>query len=158
MSGVASQITSVPIACSTVGSNADHRKHQRSASLAFVWGIHRWPVNSPHKRPVTRKMFPFDDVIVMIWHIGDPCFRQVRQYNALTWRNRMINISKILTVDPYEDEMSNIFYWHLFPRVLDNMSALVRATAWRRIGNKPLPDSILAKINGVIWRHLASST
>ena len=43
---------------------ADQRKHQRSASLAFVRGIHRWPVNSPHKGPVTRKMFPFDDVIM----------------------------------------------------------------------------------------------
>ena len=43
---------------------ADQRMHQRSASLAFVKGIHRWPVNSPHKRPVTRKMFPFDDVIM----------------------------------------------------------------------------------------------
>ena len=50
--------------CSTVGSCADQRKHQSSASLAFVWGVHRWPVNYPHKRPVTRKMFPFDDVIV----------------------------------------------------------------------------------------------
>ena len=29
-----------------------------------VRGIHRWPVNSPHKGPVTRKMFPFDDVIM----------------------------------------------------------------------------------------------
>ena len=28
-------------------------------------GIHRWPVNSPHKEPVTRKIFPFDDVIMM---------------------------------------------------------------------------------------------
>ena len=36
-----------------------------SASLAFVREIHRWPVNSPHKVPVTRKMFPFDDVIIM---------------------------------------------------------------------------------------------
>ena len=27
-------------------------------------GIHRWPVNSPHKGPVTRQMFPFDDVIM----------------------------------------------------------------------------------------------
>ena len=27
-------------------------------------GIHRWPVISPHKGPVTRKMFPFDDVIM----------------------------------------------------------------------------------------------
>ena len=45
-------------------SDADQRKHQSSASLAFVWGIHRGPVNSPHKWPVTRKMFPFDDVIM----------------------------------------------------------------------------------------------
>ena len=50
MSAVASQITSV---CS----GADHRKHQSSASLAFVRGIHRWPVDSPHKEPVTRKCF-----------------------------------------------------------------------------------------------------
>ena len=40
------------------------RKYQSSASLAFVRGIHRWPVNSPHKEPVTRKMFSFDDVIM----------------------------------------------------------------------------------------------
>ena len=41
------------------------RKHQSFVSLAFVRGIHRWPVNSPHKGPVTRKMFPFDDVIII---------------------------------------------------------------------------------------------
>ena len=40
------------------------KKHQASASLAFVTGIHRWPVNSPYKGPVPRKMFPFDDVIM----------------------------------------------------------------------------------------------
>ena len=40
-------------------------KHQSSASLAFVRGIHRWPVNSPHKGPLTRKFFPFDDVIMI---------------------------------------------------------------------------------------------
>ena len=50
-------------------SDADQRKHQSSASLAFVWGSHRGPVNFPHKWPVMRKMFPFDDVI-MAWH-GD---------------------------------------------------------------------------------------
>ena len=42
----------------------DQRKHQSSASLAFVRGIHRWPVNSPHKWPVSLKMFPFDYVIM----------------------------------------------------------------------------------------------
>ena len=64
MVAVASQITSLTIVYSTVYSDADQRKHQSSASLAFVWGIHRGLVNSPHKLPVTRKMFPFNDVIM----------------------------------------------------------------------------------------------
>ena len=64
MNVMASRITSLTIVYSTVYSGADQRKHQSPASLAFVWGIHRWPVNSPHKWPVTRKMFPFDDVIM----------------------------------------------------------------------------------------------
>ena len=49
---------------STVCSGADQRKYQNSAPLAFVRGIHWWPVDSPHKGPVTWKMFPFDDVIM----------------------------------------------------------------------------------------------
>ena len=61
MSAMASQITGVSIVRSVVGSGADQRKHQSSASLAFVRGIPRWSVNSPHKIPVTRKMFPFDE-------------------------------------------------------------------------------------------------
>ena len=64
MGAMASQITSLTIVYSTVYSEAEQRKHQSSASLAFLRGIHRWPVNSPHKWPVTRKMFPFDDVIM----------------------------------------------------------------------------------------------
>ena len=64
MGTVASQITSRTIVYTAVYSDADQSKHQSSASLAFVWGIHRGPVNSPHKWPVTRKMFPFDDVII----------------------------------------------------------------------------------------------
>ena len=42
------------------------KKHESSASLTYVWGLHRWPGNSPHKGPVTRKMFPFDDVIMVM--------------------------------------------------------------------------------------------
>ena len=64
MGAIASQITSFTIVYSTVYSDADQRKHQSSASLAFVRGIHRGPVNSQHKWPVTRKMFPFDNVIM----------------------------------------------------------------------------------------------
>ena len=66
MDAIASQITSFTIVYSAVYSDADQSKHQSSASLAFVRGIHRWPVNSPHKGPVTRKMFPFDDVIMLL--------------------------------------------------------------------------------------------
>ena len=61
---MASQITSLTIVYSTVYSGADQRKHQSSPSLAFVRGIHQGPVNSPHKWPVTRNLFPFDDVIM----------------------------------------------------------------------------------------------
>ena len=63
---IASQITSLMIFDSTVYSDADQRKHQSSASLAFVRGLHRGPVNPPHNWPVTRKIFPFDDVIMPI--------------------------------------------------------------------------------------------
>ena len=69
MSTMASQITNLAIVYSTIYSGTDERKHQSSASLAFVrWipvtGEFRWPVNSPHKGPITRKIFPFDDVIM----------------------------------------------------------------------------------------------
>ena len=64
---MASQITSLTIVYFvylTFYLGADQRKHQIAVSLAFVPGIHRLPVKSPHKGPVTRKMFPFDDVIM----------------------------------------------------------------------------------------------
>ena len=56
--------TSSTTVYSTVYSGWDQRKHPSSASLAFVRGIHRGPVNSPHKWSVRRKMFPFDNVIM----------------------------------------------------------------------------------------------
>ena len=72
MGAIASQITSLTTVYSTVYSGADQSKHQSCASLAFVWGIHRGPVNSPHKWQVTRKMFPFVDVIMikMKWGVS----------------------------------------------------------------------------------------
>ena len=68
MTMLASQITSLTVVYSIVYSGVNQRKHQRSASLAFVREIHRGPVNFPHKWPVTRKMFPFDDVIMLRLH------------------------------------------------------------------------------------------
>ena len=74
MGVIVSQITSLMIVFSTVYLETDQRKHQSSASLAYVRGIHRRPVNSLHKWPVMRKMFPYDDVIMQCsipslqWH------------------------------------------------------------------------------------------
>ena len=68
MGVLASQITSPTLVYSTVYSGAEQRKHQSSASLAFVRGIQRRPGNSPHKGPVTLKMFPFDDVIMCCYY------------------------------------------------------------------------------------------
>ena len=65
MSAMSSQVTTLTIIYATIYSGADQRKYQSSMSLAFVWGIHWWPVNSPHKGPVMKKMFPFDDDVIM---------------------------------------------------------------------------------------------
>ena len=93
MGTMASQITSLTIVYPTVYSGADRRKHQSSASLAFVQGIHRRPVNSPHKCLVTQKMFPFDDVIVRYMYIhgndrrlwGNTASVHLRRLRWATW-------------------------------------------------------------------------
>ena len=79
----APQITSLMIVYSTVYSDADQRKHQSSALLAFGWRIHRWPVNSPHKWPVTRKMFPIHDTIM----IACKHFKTIGKVRNNLWRN-----------------------------------------------------------------------
>ena len=86
MSVMASQITSLTIVYSSVYSGTDQRKHQSSASPAFVRGIHRWPVNSPHKWPVTEKMFSFDDVIMNIFKPGQNA-GDVSNAFPWTWSN-----------------------------------------------------------------------
>ena len=110
MSMIASQITSLTFVYSTVYSGADQRKHQGSASLAFVWGIHRSPVNSPHKWPVTRKMFPFDDVI-MQREAGKWCLRrhgwQLQTVFATPSASNTVTFSVIL----YSDVLQSQYNW-----------------------------------------------
>ena len=96
MRAMTSQITSLTIVYSTVYSGAVQRKHQSSASPAFVRRTHRWPVNSPHKGPVTRQMFPFDNVIMEVYFQGCAWHQvskrsgnalMVNRRNANTWTN-----------------------------------------------------------------------
>ena len=54
MGAMVSQTAGVSIVYSTVCSGADQRNIKAT----------RWPVNSPHKGPVTRRAFPPDDVIM----------------------------------------------------------------------------------------------
>ena len=67
---MASEISTVSIGCPTVCSGADQSKRQSSASLPFVRKIRRWPVDSPNKGPVRRKIFKLDDVIMRTWVNG----------------------------------------------------------------------------------------
>ena len=92
MDWIASQITSLPVVCSIVYSGVNQRKHQSSASLAFFREIHRGPANFPHKWPVTRKMFQFDDVIMvckeLMQHVVPICNlgrKRIRNDNRFEW-------------------------------------------------------------------------
>ena len=92
---MASQITGISNLCSTVC--LDQRKYQSSASLAFAKGIHRWPMDSPNKGQVTRKMFPFDYVIMGVVCVTQalgsrrkPPYRQGNNNNIMTWHDDVI--------------------------------------------------------------------
>ena len=125
-------MTSLAIIYSTVYSGTDDRKHQSSASLAFVRGIHRWSVNSPHKGPVTRKMFPFDDVIMpyyITYIYGCPVhaqailnnykinlnYRQTSNICRTLVRNKIVDHSDVFGASPDDaaPTTSSFSTWHL---------------------------------------------
>ena len=87
MGEMASQVTSLTIVYSAVYMGADQRKHQSPASLAFVRGIHRGPVNSPHKWPITRKMFPWR-------HHGFNVFQNQGYLSDVKYRNMQVFAKK----------------------------------------------------------------
>ena len=100
MGTIASQITSLTIVYSADYWDADQRKHQSSASLAFVWGIHRGPVDSPHKWPVTRNFFPFDDVIMILEMLlpEETVFIRKRPTWRHIWSPNVVTIDAVITV------------------------------------------------------------
>ena len=102
MRAMVSQITSLTIVYSTVYSGEDQRKHQSSVSQVFVWGIHRWPVNSPQKWPVAWKMFPIDDVI-MTYYRG--CFY------GYTFHNWMLGIELLFSLKYHYCKFIAQWYW-----------------------------------------------
>ena len=138
---MASQITSLAIVYMylTVYLDADQGKPQSSAPLAFVRGIHRWPVNSPHKGPVTRKMFPFDDVIMK------KCFAarsrwgkrgsDARQHEE--WYISTTILSKVLTLCyPVQLETLTVIYWNVKERNQLTHLSYTKSWLWCRSRNK----------------------
>ena len=140
MSAMASQISSLTIVYSTVYSGANQGKHQSSASLAFVRGIHRWPVISPHKWPVTRKKVSIwwrhhvsamasDQLsmqaarLIMPSLLASPCHQQswYWQYRIYSPLDKMAAISQttFLSVFSWMEmlEFRLKFRWNLFLRV-----------------------------------------
>ena len=104
------------------------RKHQSSASLAFVRGIHRWPVNSLHKWPVTQKMFPFDDVIMISEHDDVRTLTHFPRYWCFLWVQRSCNanfdgffaggLNKLNKSSGHSKES----YWHSWEFTLNDQS------------------------------------
>ena len=93
MGAMASQLTSLMTVYSTVYSSADQRKYQSSSSLAFARGIHRWPMNSPHKGPVAQKMFPFYDVIMNDYILQISNFALYHLYNTDIVNRNVFNVA-----------------------------------------------------------------
>ena len=86
MDTMASQITSLTVVYLTVYSDADQRKHQSSALLAFVWGIHRGPVSIWWRHHVTAPK-------TLFWGT-----RQVQSGAVITWSFFLTNINKIYPI------------------------------------------------------------
>ena len=120
MGAIASQITSLTIVFSTVYLDTDQRKHHSSASLAFVRGIHRRPVNSPHKRPVTQKVFPFDDVIMVS---GRSTFQPFSCWIYFRALNLTLHFHHFLSTDAGSSNRSSWKAIQLNPSLLNMMTS-----------------------------------
>ena len=128
ISVMASQITSLTIVYSTLYSGAEQIKHQSSASLAFVRGIHRWPVNSPHSGPVTLKIFPF------WWR-----HHENGSYWTHCGQDKMASIFEKTFKLHFLEWNCLYLYWY-FTGPIKNNRILVQIRAWHRTGDTQLAE------------------
>ena len=160
MGAVAPQVTRPTTVYPTAHPVADQRKHQSSASLALARGIHRRSMNHPHKWPATRKMFPFDDVIMhscscyleQWWPIlfisGAICpgGGQMARISQTTFSNSYFMIKSLM--------FRFKFQWSFFTKgPIDNKSVLVWVMARHRTGDMPLPEPKFTQFTNAYMRH-----
>ena len=135
MSSMASQITGDSIVYSAVCSGADQRKHQSSASLAYGRGVHRWPV--------TRKMFPFEDVIIL-FHATYEMNKIVDEKPAfLTYCTVQAGVKTI-----WDYQYKNKLFlkdWCIY------ITVFTRVMAWHQTGDNILPPQCCSSSSGAKW-------
>ena len=167
-----SQIISVSTVNSTVCSGRDQRKHQSSTSVALVRGIHRWPMDSPHRGPIMRKVFPFNDIIMSLHHyavlLQSAELPQLELH--LQWTQQPTShFSSLPPLDKMATSLADIFKciflngndripirisMRFVPRSpIDNKPVLVQVMAWRRTGDKPLPELVQTQYTGAYMLH-----
>ena len=165
MSAMGPQITSLTIVYSTVYLGANQRKHQSTSSLAFVRGIHRWPVNSPHKGPVTRKMLPFDETSPCVtWPFGVSAWDLIVARRRT--RIRFMGLDYQLIPRHFADGIFRCIFMNekfcivipisieFVPKgSIDNKSILIQVMAWRRTGDKPISEPMLTQFTDAYMRH-----
>ena len=135
MSMMASQITGGSIVYLIICSRTDQRKQHSSASLAFVRGIHRWRVNSSHKGSVTRKMFPFDDVIMIHPYLNE-CWLVANNTLVNRFKRNCI-CNEIVFIEKMQKNVwlsvNNSFHkWGDLPTIFTS-DAVTSETHWRTV-------------------------
>ena len=152
---IASQITSLESVYSAAKLGADQRKHQNSASLAFVRGIHRGPVDSPHNWPFTREMFPFDYVIMQLCVVkinigqGWVFLCELDCYNHIASRG-ISRLSVNINIYP-----NNTQYWHVIViNGADNGSSFMLCYSTVRNQCWFFQEPIVTKLNYNITSHI----
>ena len=132
MCAMAFQITGVSTACLPVCSGENQRKHQSSASLAFVKGNHRWPVVSRHKGPVTWNMFPLDDVMKYCRTVY--CFVLCRLsvvYDSwVEWYSFCVNKNICIFKGSWVYDMNNVQIFSTMFNMLLDLLAIYDAVIW----------------------------
>ena len=129
-------------------------------------GVHRGPVNSPHKGPVTRKMFPFDDVIMCE---NDNHTTEAQTNEELKFISEWLKISRISrninTMRPrqngrhFADDIYKCIFMNenewislkiplkFVPKgQFNKIPPLVQIMAWRRPGDKPLSEAMVVSL------------
>ena len=146
MTTIASQIISLTVVYSTIYSDADQRKHQSSVCVTgFCVGNSPGPVNSPHKWPVTRKMFPFDDFIMLLYctisislvmfEIKYLFLRILPNFlllSGMTWKPTVVKMATFQEIDDLD-----LCLWGLWARHLTTKSHDV-LKLWYWVLNSPI--------------------